>query len=221
MSKVSENSKITKYFQSKKKIEWIDVPIVQAETSTEHFYEESISERIVEAKCAATDCANRKLELRNKLKEEQEKLENLKKALASCQFIIEEKNKKISQLQSTAKKKKTESDVTESSSKTTPNTPPKTPPKPPPETTATTASPVHTQPKKDTSESSLKTPPAIRSLPTSFSSFDEHFSSNQLAQLRSFGSTIRDDSKFILLVMRSLYQNDLNELKGIKLALNN
>lgn len=204
MENESEKNKITNYFTLKKTVEWVDVPIEQTGNSTENFYKESILERVVEIKCSTTDCANRKLELTNKLKEEKEKLENLKKALESCQFIIEEKNKKISQLRSAAEESETQAYVAKSF---TPSKMPKT--------TKMVTTPEVTPLKKDTSKSSLRTPPAMVSPSTAFSAFRESFSSKQLAQLRSFDQTMRDDSKFILLVMRSLYQDNLNELKGM------
>lgn len=179
----NKSNKITDYFTFKKTVEWVDIPIVQ--TTTDHFYSDSILERVDEMKCIGHHCVNKKLELMNRLKEEKEKLVNLEKALSSCEFIIGEKNKKIAQLH-----KKATTHVPNNLK--TPQSTPKTTP---------------------TSKSTFRTPTS--SPTTTFASFGQYFSTQQLAQLRSFDREMRDDSKFILSVMRSLYEHNLNELKGI------
>lgn len=170
--------KITGYFQTKKKVEWVNVPVV--DSVSRKFYDDCMVERINEVQCIGKHCASKKLELINRLEAERVKHSNLEKALSSCLFMIEEKNKKIAQLQG-----KSSASV---QSKSLPKTP---------------------------QRASLQSLPKTPTSPT-FVSYEKYFTKQQLVKLRSFGNKMCDDSPFILLVMRSLY-DDLNELKGIEL----
>lgn len=48
-----------------------------------------------------------------------------------------------------------------------------------------------------------------------FQGYENIFSTNLLATLRSFNSELSTDSTFVLSIIRSLYENDIDTLKGI------
>lgn len=175
-------NQITNYFQVKKKIEFVDVPVIQEETVSDSFYEKCLNEKL---SCDA-NCENRKLELRNRLKEEKIKLANLEKSLSSCLFILELKNEKINKLM---KKNELNGERVSAAVNTTNRIP---------------KSPLNI----------AKSPTLISA--EIFKGHGNYFTSVQLAQLRSYGKEMRNDSTFILNVMRFLYIDDVAALKGIR-----
>lgn len=179
-------NEITRYFPVTKQTVW--VPVENVESTTEKFYKGCLIERENEVNCIEQNCASKKLELMNRLKDEKEKLANLEKSLLSCNFIIEEKNKKIAQLQGKLCASNKADPISNTKSIISPKTP-------------------HHGFRRSFSKT-----------PTSpiFKNHEKYLSTQQLAQLRSFDRTMRDDSRFILLLMRSLYEHDLNELKSMK-----
>lgn len=191
-TKMAKSAKITDFFNVKKTIEFVDVPIVDKDTTISNsFYKDCLTEKINQNKCD-DNCEIRKIELKNLLQQEKIKLYNLEKALSSCLFIIDIKNDKISKLM---EKTQTEStfngaEITESVSKSTMN--------------------ITTNVR--TPQKSPKSPYRISA--DLFKSHENNFSAIQLAQLRSLGREMRSDSTFILRVMRFLYDDDITALKG-------
>lgn len=183
---LNNSGQITQYFQLKKKSVFVSVPIEHTKSTAENFYYDCVLERENEEKCNDNYCANRKLDLINKLEEEKQKLANLEKALASCLLIIEDKEKKIAQLQ--RKSYPSNGKGTDAKSMRSPKTP-----------IQATFGTLH------------KTPTSPL-----FKKYDKHLSQQQLAHLRSFERDMRGDSGFILSLMRSLYEDDLSELNGME-----
>lgn len=93
-------NKITGYFTKVKTIEYVEVEVVQ---KLDQFYADCINDRIDDTKCSV-ECDQIKLNLREKLAEQKEQCSKIEQALLKCQSIIEEKNKKITQLQKNAEK---------------------------------------------------------------------------------------------------------------------
>lgn len=179
-SNQKENAnEITNYFQVKKTIEFVNVPVFVDESKSDSFYKNCLHEKIV---CNA-DCENRKIELKKRLKEEQEKLSSLEKALSSCLFIINLKNEKIDKLveKNGPKRVSAAANITKL---------PKSPP--------------------NVAKSPKPRPDEI------FKNHEHEFTGIQLAKLRSFGKEMRNDSTFILHVMRFIYADDFTALKGTK-----
>lgn len=192
-TKMSRRSnKITNYFQITKNVEFVDVPVYVEENTTDNFYEECLDRQIDRNKCNK-DCEIRKLELKNRLQHEKEKLANLEKALSSCLFMIDIKNDKIAKLL-----EKSQSQSTSAA--------------------ANIIQPVSNSPSNTTKNLSKPISPKSLSHTATelFQSYANDFTANQLAQLRSFGKEMRHDSSFILKLMRFLYEDDITALKGIQ-----
>lgn len=191
------SNEITNYFSVTKNIEWVNVPVDKCTQNANQIYKKCLFEKTNQLKCHDTNCESRKLELQFRLKEEKEKFSDLERALETCLSIIDTKNRKIAQLTKGCDipKKPTERSTPVSISKSKPNT------------SLNTSQVGEKNP--------LKTPPTT---PTNhedlFASHGKHFSSEQLAKLRTFGKDMKEDSTFILTIMRTLYEDDFESLKG-------
>lgn len=173
---------ITNYFPVKKRIEFVDVSVIECETIPDSFYKNCLNEKLV---CGA-NCESRKIELKNRLKEEQAKLLNLEKSLSSCLFILNLKNEKIEKLM---KKNGLNEEKVSAAVNTTKHMP---------------KSPLNI----------VQSPKSVSS--GLFNGYQNDFTSEQLAELRSFGKEMRNDSTFVLKVMRFIYADDITVLKGIR-----
>lgn len=180
---MAQSNEITSYFQVKKTIEFVNVPVFNDESQSESFYKNCLHEKI---ECSP-NCEQRKIELKKRLKDEQDKLSSLQKALSSCQFIINLKNEKIDAIMKQNGPEET------SAAAHTPLQLTKSPKSPPHLTKSPTPAPIEI-----------------------FKGHERDFTGIQLAQLRSFGKELRYDSSFILHVMRYLYADDITVVKGTK-----
>lgn len=178
---------ISDFFPVIKKLEWTDVP-VQIVKSDE-FYADCVAE----ANCDSADCENYKQNLKIRLAEHKEKVTKIEKALASCLYIIEKKDKKIAAMQ-----KKCE--------------------QPPDISNISNQSQIPLQ-SNVSSETEPKTTFNIPlKLDELYNNYSGHFSVKQMAELRSCGWKTNDDSSFILSAMRALYGDNLEILKEISVT---
>lgn len=180
---------ITDYFQLKKRIEFVDVPVVNS-TISESFYDECLDLQLNQNKCSE-NCQSWKLELKNRLLVERNKLQNIEKALSSCLFIIDIKKEKIAQLM------KAHETTTASNTVNSTNVVPKS------VNTMKNIPMLQKSPRL-----SLKNPVEL------FKNHENHFTTIELAKLRSFNGEMRQDSTFILNAMRFLF-NDISELESM------
>lgn len=154
-------------------------------------------ERCMTNACREEKCVSEKLAEQKKINELLEKCEKTKEAIKSVNSIIKEKNNKIEALRklletSTIQRpKKTKSAAI--IAKVTPVC----------QTTSMPDAVIVTKEGAKHIQSQL-----------SFSKFLGHFNELQLAQLRSLGPTVRDDSSFVFSAMRFLYSDRLDCLKS-------
>lgn len=184
-----DNKRITDFFQLKKRIEFVDVP-VQDTTISENFYNKCLETQLNQNKCSK-NCESWKLELKNRLQEEKKKLETIEKALSSCLFILDVKKDKITQL------------MIENGRATASNTVNRT------NAVTKSVNSMKNMPMIQKSPKLSLTNPAEL-----FKSYENNFTIIELAKLRSFSGEMRQDSTFILNAMRFIF-HDVSELEGI------
>lgn len=165
-----------------------DVPNQVLVLDKSDFYSNCLAKKLNETSCDSI-CKDKKIELKRKLAEEKLKLENIRKSFSSCVYMIKKKDEKINLLSEKLDKQK-KSNIDEL---------------------------LCTTPESNTKSEAEKCYSSKTETPMEelFTSYENVFSSDVLAKLRSFNSELSTDSTFILTVMRSLYQNDIQTLKGI------
>lgn len=178
------SKRITDYFSNVKSIDWVDVPVINSKSDENDFYSGCVDK----AKCNSVHCQHIKEELKLRFQEQSEKLKQVKKALSSCEFIIEKKDAQIATLQ-----KKLE----------------QIPPLEIVPCASQTIQPTQNSPVVE--QIPPKTPMNKDEL---YNSYSSHFSTKNLSELRSYGSDNKEDSSFILTAMRSLYECNFEKLKG-------
>lgn len=198
------NIKITDFFQQIKKGQSTIQNELETETLHAQFYKDCF-ERQNEA-CFEDECIKTKSELSTQAKNLIAKCEVHEKQIAICSHIISDKNREIQML-----RMQLETSENGDSSNTEPKN------------TALNIEPIKKNPDKVSlihTETSLHIEPIyensgnVNPIQTTASldyNFKE-FSSEQLAKLQSIGLTTREDSTFVLTVVRALYEERLEVL---------
>lgn len=184
--------KIEEYFKFRKQVNFHDDNEVESiAIESDRFYEKCLSNA-----CKDEKCSSEKLMQRTKINELSRKCEQTEEAIASVNSIIEDKNEEIRKLQ----KMLDMSTITPleystfDRSTTLNNTP---------DITSILNLPESSNKQSKSVESEL-----------SFSKFAGKFIDSELAELRSVGPTIRDDSTFVSCVIRYLYSGCLESLEN-------
>lgn len=142
--------------------------------------------------CNESVCKNEKLCLKTQISEMKRKCEQIESAVSTCNDVIEEKNKKIEDLKKMLKTARIEQNDTN-------------------EIKANEENENHTQ---VSTSCSVPTSNQMVKNELSFSEFKDIFDEQQLAELRSIGCTVRDDSRFISLAIKHIYKGRLECLKN-------
>lgn len=162
---------------------------------SDRFYEKSVINA-----CKDEKCLRERLEEQKKINELLEKCQKTEEAIESVNSIIMEKNEEIEKLQKMLKLTTIQRPKPVVNSSTVVAIPEVTPVC---QTISIADAPLATNKESKNVESQL-----------TFSKFLGEFNDSQMAQLRSLGPTIRDDSTFVSSVMRFLYSERLDCLKN-------
>lgn len=182
------SKKITEFFNKVKTVEFCEVDVTSVESESAKFYQECLKKQ--ETQCRRAECVETKLFLQSKLHETEKKNENRKKQIEICSSVIAEKEHEIECLEKQLDEKfiapsnsSTDHIKDLTLSKSAPDSP-----KPPNSNTNTNET-------------------------LNFDGFSEYFTEPQLADLRFIGPNKREDSKFVSVALRSLYEGRLDVLK--------
>lgn len=181
----SEN-KITNFYKSQKKTsaDFFIPKNVKQMTAAEEFYRSCLKG------CKKTSCINLKEKLNAQLRELNEKILHHEEAVKTCMSIIDDKDSEIEKLEKILCVEKSEN-AAQNSNESESALP----------SASTSSSTIVSVPNKNEGSSSLR-----------FSDFANDFTSNQLADLRSIGLSAREDSSFIIAVMKAIYSDRLTTL---------
>lgn len=157
------------------------------------FYQYCLAEQI--NLCKKTDCIERKLALQTQIGELKDKCKNAEDAVKTCKIVLVEKDLEIEQLRL---RLQANVDTTRDSNQT-----------------HLDSNSVVVNSNSTDRKIAQKEPTAKKSISTvSFSKFCDDLSSDVLADLRSIGMNIREDSKFISTIIKGVYADRLDVLKG-------
>lgn len=180
------NKQITDYFSKKKKT---NVSIVEnkdeddtVQSTTELFYRECLEAK--KTKCNQQQCVELKSALESQIRLVQIKCKNTKEVIETCQCIISQKDDEIAALNK----------IIESLSSSTEaiNVP---------STSVASANSILSSTEFEQQKDTLD-----------FIEFANYFNESQLSELRSFGASKSEDSSFVNLALRSLYEGRLETL---------
>lgn len=153
-------------------------------TNAEKFYQSCMHH----TECKKTECIQLKAALNAQLCELKEKCTHHEQAVKLCTSIIDDKDIEIKRLKEI---------LSMSTSESTPAN----------ESVAVES--VSTEPVAVSVTNESKVPNSLR-----FSDFSNVFTSNQLAELRKIGLSAREDSSFVLAIMKFIYADRLTILKS-------
>lgn len=178
--------KITAFFAQRKQLQFPTE--TRTETVQDKFYRECIEAD--KSKCKKSECAKKKSVLEARAKDLIAKCELHKEQIKICSNIISIKNREIEALQNQLEKSQIDCSKEILSNNATDEI-------------------------ESDIQSSYVVRPDISSEKPLFDYSDfQNFSLEQLANFRSIGHTVREDSTFILAVVRALYEEKLEVLQG-------
>lgn len=189
-----ENHSLTEFFKTTKKANAINASSIETKSATDQFYTLCLNEQL--GKCNNSICEKEKRELKAKCIEQEKKLREIQRAIDKCLEITQKKEKKIECLSSEIKVARVSDPIACDSNSD--------------DVSKSNVTEKVNEPTTCTSKSI--------NVNNIFSTFENVFTHDELARLRSIGPTKKDDSSFVLSSIRFLYKNDVEKISSLSLT---